>query len=60
MQLILGQKKNNFCFMLPSTPKGLEPPIFVTFRIKMLSNFMQPLTFRSNDMWQLMKKAFIN
>ena len=37
--------------MLPSTPKELETPIFVTFRIKMLSNFTQPLTFRSNDMW---------
>ena len=36
--------------MLQSTPKELETPIFVTFRIKMLSNFTQPLTFRSNDM----------
>ena len=42
-------KKINFCFMLPSTPKELETPIFVTFRIKMLSNFTQPLTFRSSD-----------
>ena len=36
--------------MLQSTPKELETPIHITFRIKMLQIFTQPLTFRSSDM----------
>ena len=45
--------------MLPSTPKELEIPIFVTFRIKMLSNFTQPLTFRSSDMCYINLFSFL-
>ena len=44
------KQKINFCFMLQSTTQELETPIFIIFRIKMQSNFTQPLTFMSSDM----------